>query len=78
MAKPIRANETRSAKVIQVIETKTVVGLGVQSDPVREITQYWGLDGCLLAKVDEFLNCNNTEHAAELMEKAISELKAEP
>ena len=73
MTKPIRANETRNARVIRVIETKTVVGLGVPSDPVREVTQYWGMDGHPLAKADEFLDCYNAEHDAELMEKAISE-----
>ncbi|MFQ9465338.1 MAG: hypothetical protein ACLRWB_00240 [Gallintestinimicrobium sp.] len=38
--------EIRSARVIQVIETKADRG------PAREVTQYWDLDGKLLAEVD--------------------------
>lgn len=49
----VRANGTKTAKVIQVIETKAERGLGVEKDPVREITQYWSLDGKLLAERDE-------------------------
>lgn len=44
--------ETRSARVIQVIEIKADRGLGTKQDPVRGVTQYWGLDGKLLAEVD--------------------------
>lgn len=51
--KMIRANGTRSAKIIQVIETKAERGLGVEKDPVREITQYWSLEGKFLAERDE-------------------------
>ena len=76
MAEYLRTDGIRSIGVIQVIETKTVIGLGVPSDPVREITQYWDMDGNLLAEADEFLDQYKAEHAAELMEKAISELKA--
>lgn len=49
----VRANGARSARVIQVIETKAERGLGVEKDPVREITQYWSLEGKLLAERDE-------------------------
>jgi len=42
-----------SCRVIQVIETElTKRGLGSLSDPVRNIKQYWSLDGELLAEVD--------------------------
>ena len=41
------------ARVIQVIETSLVLrGKGVDGDPIRRITQYWTLDGKLLAEVD--------------------------
>ena len=43
---------TRSARVIQVIETKADRGFGTKQDPVREVPQYWDLDGKLLAEVD--------------------------
>lgn len=47
-----RANGTESARVIQVIETKAKRGLGTEKDPVREVTQYWDLDGTFLAELD--------------------------
>lgn len=41
------------ARVIQVIETTLDMrGKGVNGDPVRRVTQYWTLDGKLLAEVD--------------------------
>ena len=40
------------AKVIQVIETSILRGEGVSYDRIRQITQYWSLDGILLAEVD--------------------------
>lgn len=46
------------ARVIQVIEVNTTRGTGTQKDPVREITQYWALDGKLLAERDEHLIVN--------------------
>lgn len=36
-------------KVIQVIETEKVLGLGTEQDPYRGIRQYWTLDGKWLA-----------------------------
>ena len=47
-----RPDGTRSARVIQVIETKADRGLGTSQDPVREVTQYWDLDGNFLAEMD--------------------------
>ena len=38
-----------SAKVIQVIETKSTRGKGTDADPVREVTQYWDFEGNLIA-----------------------------
>ncbi len=39
----VRPDGTKSAKVVQVIETKAKRGLGTEKDPVREVTQYWDL-----------------------------------
>lgn len=47
-----RPNGTKNARVIQVIETKANRGFGIKGDPVREVTQYWDLDGNLLASTD--------------------------
>lgn len=43
---------TKSAKVIQVIQTMTTVGAGTSSDPNRVILQFWSLEGELLAVND--------------------------
>ena len=48
-----RADGTKSARVIQVIETIAKRGLGTEKDPVREITQYWDLNGKFLAEFDK-------------------------
>ena len=48
----IRPNGTKNARIIQVIETKAIKGLGIERDPVRDVTQYWDFDGNLLAEND--------------------------
>lgn len=42
--------ETKSARVIQVIETVSLAGDGTDAHPVYEVRQYWSLDGKPLAK----------------------------
>lgn len=56
-----RPDGTRKARVIQVIETKALKGIGTEKDPVREVTQYWDLDGKRLAISDPHLALNNIE-----------------
>lgn len=48
----IRPRGTDSARVIQVIETKTLRGTGTEKDLCREVTQYWDFDGNLLSEND--------------------------
>ncbi len=43
---------TDNAKVIEVIETKSLIGAGTEKDPVRFIYQYWDFEGKLLASKD--------------------------
>lgn len=50
--KTARPRGTDSAKVIQVIETRSIRGTGTQEDPVREVVQYWNFDGDMLAERD--------------------------
>ena len=45
-------NGPNSAKIISVIEVKAKRGLGIEGDPVREITQYWDMEGNFLAERD--------------------------
>ena len=46
------SNGIESAKVIQVIETKSVRGSGSTQDPYRIVTSYWCLNGKKLAEHD--------------------------
>jgi hypothetical protein len=39
-------------RVIPVIEVVTTRGRGVEADPVRQVIQYWTLDGKFLAEND--------------------------
>jgi hypothetical protein len=48
--KTVGPRGTDSAKVIEVIETKSIRGDGTEDDLCREVTQYWSLDGELLAE----------------------------
>lgn len=47
---PFRLTGTESARVIFVIETKSKQGIGTENDPIREVVQYWDVDGNLLAE----------------------------
>ena|GEM_PF-1766838 len=47
-----RLNGPKSVKIIGVIEVKAKRGLGIAGDPVREITQYWDMEGNFLAEKD--------------------------
>ncbi|WP_287625008.1 hypothetical protein [Clostridium sp.] len=64
-----RPNGVKEAKVIQVIKTKSVRGLGTEKDPARVVTQYWDLDGKFLAEMDMEL----CAPLVELEAKAIKE-----
>lgn len=43
-----------SVNILPVIETKCTRGAGTSANPVRLVTQYWSLDGKLLAEKDRF------------------------
>lgn len=48
----VRPRGTDSARVIQVIQTKAVRGIGTEEDPCRLVIQYWDTKGRLLAESD--------------------------
>jgi hypothetical protein len=52
-SKPIEPQTTKSAKVIEVIETISFRGNGVDT-VFREVVQYWSKDGELLAERDSY------------------------
>ena len=39
----------RSAKIVQVIRTESVIGTGKENDPVRSVVQFWTPKGVLIA-----------------------------
>ena len=41
-----------SARVIQMIETKSTRGKGTSADPVRVVIQYWDFEGNLICEKD--------------------------
>lgn len=45
-----------TAEEIKVIKTTSKAGEGTHADPNRIITQYWSLDGALLATVDPIIS----------------------
>ena len=47
-----RPRGTDSARVIQVIETTALCGIGTDEDACRIVTQYWDFKGNLLAEAD--------------------------
>ena len=67
----IRPNGTNSARIIKVIETKAKRGLGTEKDPVREVTQYWDLDGKFLAEMDTEFCLPIIEYEAEAVKESI-------
>lgn len=48
----VRPRGTDSARVIQVIETRSLAGIGTREDVCREVIQYWDFEGHLLASFD--------------------------
>lgn len=54
-SKVARPRGTDCAKVIQVIETRSLAGAGLPGDPVRELVQYWSFEGEKLAQRDSYL-----------------------
>lgn len=51
---PLKSN-VRSVETKTVIVVRSKFGAGVESDPVREITQYYSLEGELLSTVDTWM-----------------------
>ncbi len=56
------------AKVIQVIETVLLIRGNGDTIPLRRITQYWSLDGKLLAEVDPWTPGNGDEPFKQMQE----------
>ena len=72
-----RPEGTKSARVIQVIETKATRGLGTEEDPTREVTQYWDLDGRFLAEMDVEHCIPLIYHDADAIKESIIQMQAQ-
>ncbi len=40
----------KCAEIVEVIKTTTIIGAGKESDPVREVIQYWDKCGNLIVE----------------------------
>lgn len=60
----VRPNTPRLVKMIEVVMVESLRGFGQQGDPVRVVTQYWSLDGELLAENDPVRPVTETEEPA--------------
>ena len=58
---PVRPRGTDKAKVIEVIQTISLIGLGTKEDPVRYIYQYWDFEGKPLASKDTIEDAKITD-----------------
>lgn len=47
-------NSVKKAKIIPVIQVEAKIGTGTKEDPVRNVIQYWDMEGDLLAEHDPF------------------------
>lgn len=72
----MRARGTDSAKAIVMIKTISICGAGTKEDPVREITQYWDLDGNLVATIDPFSNQERAERRSNIKIVPSGEMKS--
>lgn len=67
----VRPRGTDTARVIQVIETKAIRGLGTEKDPAREVTQYWDLNGKFLAEMDTEFCLPIIEYETKVVKESI-------
>ena len=50
--KHTRLSNVDELEVIQVVRVKSIVGEGTKAEPVRQITEYFSLEGVRLARID--------------------------
>ena len=49
-------SKVKKLKTLKIIKIEVIIGDGTEKNPIREITQYWTLNGKLLFTIDPFLN----------------------
>ena len=50
--KHTRLSNVDEVKVIRVVEVKSIIGEGTKESPIRQITEYFSLDGERIARTD--------------------------
>ena len=60
----------KTAKRIEVIEIELENGEGTEESPLWSVTQYWSLDGEMLAEKDDCLNCLKPQTEENLLKIA--------
>lgn len=75
-----RQEGPNSVKIIQVIEVKTKKGLGIEGDKIREVIQYWDMDGNFLAEkeTDPTILCEQVKWESERLQKIIENYPKKP
>lgn len=68
-----RPRGTDAARVVSVIETKGLRGLGTEKDPVRVVTQYWDFEGNFLAEADVKHSQQIIKYESEAVKESISQ-----
>ena len=69
-----RPRGTDSAKVVQIIETKTLRGSGQEDDIYRTVTQYWDFEGRLLAEDDICAKDQRKKYGYQLSKEEVMKL----
>lgn len=57
--KYVRLTPVNSVRMIQVIEVVSLIGKGITGNPIREVTEYYSLDGDRLARTDGDTDLDN-------------------
>lgn len=67
-------------KIIPVIEVKTKKGLGIEGDKIREVIQYWDMDGNFLAEkeTDPTILCEQVKWESGRLQKIIENYPKKP
>jgi hypothetical protein len=47
-----RVSNVNSVRILEVIEVRSICGAATEADPVREVVEYFSMDGVLLARHD--------------------------
>ncbi len=72
----MRARGTDSAEAVIMIKTISIRGAGTKEDPVREVTQYWDLNGDLIVTIDSFSNQERKERPGNITITPSGEMKS--